>query len=164
VTAHVLKAGNREKANTYFNQAVQFQKQGKLTSAISAYSKAIATDPSYAQAYYNLAIAHRDSNQLEHALDNYELALQANEKFTDARFNYAILLKELGYTDDAIAQYEILLQQNPNEASLHLTVATLYAHNRATLDAARLHYEAYLRLAPNSPLERDIRRWLDQNH
>jgi hypothetical protein len=39
----------------------------------------------------------------------------------------------------------------------------LYARNRATFANAREHYQIYLKLSPNSPLARDIRRWLDQN-
>lgn len=163
VAPRVLKPGNRTQAKTYFNQAVQLQQQGKLAAAISTYGKAIAADPSYAQAHYNLAIAYRDSRQPDRALDNYELALTANDKFTDARYNYAILLQEQGYIEDAIAQYETLLQENPNDGSIHLAVAALYARDRATAHKARQHYEAYLKLVPNSPVARDIRHWLDQN-
>jgi hypothetical protein len=44
-----------------------------------------------------------------------------------------------------------------------LAVAALYARDRATSHKARQHYEAYLKLVPNSPVARDIRHWLDQN-
>ena len=97
-------------------------------------------------------------------MENYELALIANPSSTDARINYAILLQEQGYTDDAITQFEKILAANPNEASAHLSLGGLYAHDRATYAKARDHYQTFLKLSPNSPLARDIRRWLDQNH
>jgi regulator of sirC expression with transglutaminase-like and TPR domain len=87
----------------------------------------------------------------------------ADPNFNDARFNYAILLQQENYIADALAQYEKILQTNPNEASVRLTVATLYARDPATKAQARQHYQAYLRLVPNAPPSRDIRRWLEQN-
>jgi tetratricopeptide (TPR) repeat protein len=158
-----LKAGNRQKAVPFFNDGVKLQQQGNLTGAITAYRKAIAADAAYASAYYNLAIAYREARQPDNALSNYELALIASPEYTDARFNYAILLQEQGYYDDAIAQYERILQMNPNDATAHLSVANLYARDRATQAKAREHYQAFVRLAPDSPLARDIRRWLEQN-
>lgn len=158
-----LQPGSRPKATRYFNEGVQLQQQRNLGAAISSYGKAIATDPSFAQSYYNLAIAYRDARQFDNALDNYELALLANPNFTDARYNYALLLQEQGYTDDAIAQYEKILEGNYNEVSAHLSVAALYARNPATLPKAREHYQTYLKLSPQSPFARNIRRWLDQN-
>jgi superkiller protein 3 len=163
VAATVLKAGNRTKAKSYFNDGVIQQQQGKLANAIGYYNKAVATDPSYAQAYYNLGVAYNAARQPARALDNYEWALTADPGFNDARFNYAILLQQEGYTTDALNQYEKILAQNPDDASVHLTVGTLYARDRETWPKARLHYEAYLKLAPNSPPARDIRRWLDLN-
>jgi hypothetical protein len=35
--------------------------------------------------------------------------------------------------------------------------------DRATYDKARQHFQAYLKLAPNDPTARGIRRWLEQN-
>ena len=163
VTVKKLTPGNRTKALAYFNEGVKFQQQGNVVSAIAAYDKAIAADPTFAKAYYNSAIAYRNAGQPERALENYELALAADPHYVDARFNYAILLQEQGYIDDAISQYSKILQTDPNDASAHLSVAGLYARDRATIARAREHYQAFLRLSPNSPLARDIRRWLDQN-
>jgi Tfp pilus assembly protein PilF len=59
---------------------------------------------------------------------------------------------------------ERVLADNPKDASAHLSVATIYAHDRATFAKARDHYLAFLQLSPNSAAARDIRRWLDQNH
>ena len=163
VTTAALKAGDRPAAKTFFNDGIAQQQQTKLPAAIAAYAKAIVADPTFAQAYYNLGIAYRDSNQPDKALDNYELALAAQADFRDARFNYAILLQQQGFIVDALAQYEKILEINPNEPAVRLTAATLYARDPATHAKARLHYDAYLRLVPNSPMARDIRDWLDKN-
>jgi len=163
VTMKRLTPGNRTKALVYFNEGVKFQQQGNVTGAIADYDKAIAADATFAKAYYNLAIAYRSAGQPEPAMENYELALVADPHYIDARFNYAILLQEQGYIDDAISQYSMILQADPNDASAHVSIAGLYARDRATIAKAREHYQAFLRLSPNSPLARDIRRWLDQN-
>lgn len=158
-----LKPGNHTQALAYFNEGVTFQLQNKPANAVADYTKAIAADPTFAKAYYNLAIAYRSGGLMDRALDNYELALIADPNYTDARFNYAVLLQEQGYFDDAITQFERIVAENPNDASTHLSLGGLYARDRATYARAREHYQAFLRLSPNSPLARDIRRWLDQN-
>jgi tetratricopeptide (TPR) repeat protein len=158
-----LVTGNHTKALTYFNEGVKAQQQGNIASAIASYGKSIAADPAFAKAYFNLAIAYRGAGQPERAMENYELALMADPRYADARYNYAILLQEQGYTDDAIAQFAKILQSNPNDASAQLSIAGLYARDRASLSRAREHYQAFLKLSPNSPLARDIHRWLDQN-
>ncbi len=163
VTTAALKAGDRAAAKTFFNDGIAQQQQAKLPAAIAAYAKAVATDPTFAQAYYNLGIAYRDANQPDKALDNYELALATQPDFRDARFNYAILLQQQGFIVDALAQYEKILEINPNEPAVRLTAATLYARDPATRAKARQHYDAYLRLVPNSPMARDIRDWLEKN-
>ncbi len=160
---HTLAVGNRNKALIHFNEAVILQQQGRLTNVVELYQKAITTDPSFAPAYYNLANAYRDLRHPDRALDNYELALMADPKFGDARLNYAILLQQQNCVADALDQYERVLQDNPANAAVHVTIAGLYAIDRNTLDKARGHYEAYLKLVPNAPRATDIRRWIDQN-
>jgi tetratricopeptide (TPR) repeat protein len=163
IPARTLKAGSRAKAQTYFTEGLLLQKQNKLAAAIASYGKSVSADPTFASAYYNLAIAYRDSNQPDRALDNYELALMASPKLSSARINYAILLQQEGYTADAVREYESYLQDTPNDASVHWAVATLYARDRDTRDKARQHYQAYLKLMPNTPLARDVRTWLEKN-
>ncbi len=162
VAVKLLRAGDRAKASVYFNDGVKLHQQHNLSGAISAYAKATAADPTLAIAYYNAAIAHRELGQINKALDNYELALIANPSYTDARHNYAILLEQQSYFDDAIEQYETILRINRADAAAHRAVAAIYARDPATISKARQHYEAYLRLAPDSPLAHDIQRWLDQ--
>lgn len=158
-----MKPGNRAKALALFNDAANLQRQNKVADAISEYTKVIATDPSFPKTYYNLAIAYGTIGQTERAMDNYELALMADPNYVDARFNYALLLQSQGFTDDAIAQYQKILAANPNDASTHLTLGGLYARDRATYPEARDQYQSFLRLAPNSPIAYEIRRWLDQH-
>ena len=130
---------------------------------VAVLESVLRRDPEHIGANHYYIHAVEASRQPERALGNYELALHANPKFTNARINYAILLQQEGYTVDALAQYEIALQETPNDASIHLTAATLYARDRETKDKARQHYQTFLKLSPNSPLARDVRRWLDQN-
>ncbi|MCX7887614.1 MAG: tetratricopeptide repeat protein [Verrucomicrobiae bacterium] len=157
-----LPRGDRQKALVLFNEAVGLQQRGDLASAVQLYQKAVAADASFAAAYYNLAHAYRDLKDTERAFENYELALMADPNFDDARRNYAILLQQQGYIADAVEQYEMILQRHPEDAAIHVTVAGLYAADRATIHKARKHYEAYLKLVPNAPHAAEIRRWLEQ--
>jgi tetratricopeptide (TPR) repeat protein len=149
----------------YFNGGVKYQQElHDDANAIVDYIRAIETDPTFPTSYYNLAIAYRSIGQPDRALDNYELALVADPNYADAHFNYAILLQEQGYFDDAIVQFERVLVDSPNDASSHYSLGNLYARNPATYARARVHYQAFLKLSPNSLVSRRIRRWLDENH
>jgi tetratricopeptide (TPR) repeat protein len=163
IAPQTLKPGNRNKALVFFNNAAALQRQGKAADAIAEYTKAVAADPAYSRIYYNLAIAYTSIGQTERALDNYELALMADPNYVDARFNYALLLQTTGYTEDAITQFKKILATNPSDATTHLLIGRLYARDRATLPQARDHYQQFLKLAPDSPLARETRHWLDQN-
>ncbi|MEI6084228.1 MAG: tetratricopeptide repeat protein [Verrucomicrobiota bacterium] len=163
VSVGTLKAGDRTKAKTAFNEGITQQQQGKPNAAIAAYGRAVAADPSFAQPYYNLAIAYVEMRLADKALDNYELALAADPDFSNARYNYAIILQKQGYLTDALAQYELFLAKNPKDASLHLIAASLYARDPQTKDKARQHYQAVQKLTPDSPAGRDARDWLSKN-
>ncbi|MCG3147655.1 MAG: Lipopolysaccharide assembly protein B [Verrucomicrobiae bacterium] len=158
-----LRAGDRTKARADFNEGVKQQQLGKTAAAVTAYTRAITTDPAYGQAYYNLGIAAVELNQPEKALEYYEYALAADPDFSNARYNYAIILQKQGYLADAVAQYERLLVKTPQDASLHLIVASLYARDPQAKDKARQHYQAVQRLTPNTPAGRDARDWLQKN-
>jgi tetratricopeptide (TPR) repeat protein len=163
IAARTLKPGNRTKALLLIKNAYTLQSQNKIADAISVYTQAIATDPSYFLPYYDLAIAYASIGQPERALDNYELALMADPNYVNARYNYAVQLQALGYVDDAIAQCKKILAVNPNDATTHWLLGRLYARDRATYAEARDHYQMFLKLAPNSEIARDTRRWLDQH-
>jgi tetratricopeptide (TPR) repeat protein len=163
LAARTLKPGNRTKALVLLKGAYDLQSQNKIADAISEYTKVIAADPSYFLAYYDLGIAYASIGQPDRALDNYELALMADPNYVNARYNYAVQLQALGYTDDAVAQCKKILAVNPNDATTHWLLGRLYARDRATRAEARDHYQQFLKLAPNSELTRDTRRWLDQN-
>jgi tetratricopeptide (TPR) repeat protein len=144
---------------------VAAHQRGDLYAAVTGYAKAVAADPSFSNAHYNLAIAYQANGQLDKALDHYEWALLTNPTHNEARFNYAIVLQQQEYFPDAIREMELLLKSNPKDTTLHLSLATMYARNRATYDKARRHYQDYLRYTPdkNSVIARDIRAWLDKN-
>jgi tetratricopeptide (TPR) repeat protein len=163
IAVRTLKPGNRAKATVFFNGGANYQQQGQVANAAAEYVKAVAADPSFAKAYYNLAIAYATLGQPDRALDTYELALVADPHYANARFNYAVLLQEQGYLDDAITQFERILAENPNDAITHFSLGNLYARDRATYAKARDHYQAFLKLSPNSTLSRGVRHWLEQN-
>ena len=163
IVVPTLKAGNRSKAESYFNEGILMQQQGRLVAAIALYTKAVSADPTFSKAYYNMAIAYQGAKQTEKALDNYELALAANQSFSDAHFNYAILLQEEGYLAEALAQYEKFIELKPNDERGLFAAATLYSRDAATKDKARQYFIAYLKVAPNSPSSSQVRDWLGKN-
>ena len=73
----------------YNDQGVLLQRDGKVTSAIGSYQRAISLNPDYAQAHYNLATAYEEVLDYDQALSEYQTALRADPQLFLAYNNLA---------------------------------------------------------------------------
>lgn len=62
----------------YFQLGVLLSAEGKLMEATTAFQKAVALDPQYANARYLLALTYLNSNKTEPALEQLRVVLQTN--------------------------------------------------------------------------------------
>lgn len=155
--------GDRFKAQSFFAQAVQAHRDGRLGEAISNYDQATTHDPAFFEAHYNLGLAAYESKNWPLSLSAYETALSINSTSANCRYNFALALQQAGYYQDAADQLEQLVIQHPSEARAHLTLASLYAEELAKPLLARPHYRKVLELAPQHGQAPAIRYWLTAN-
>ena len=161
-------AGDRARAEEFFAQGVQAQRDRRVNDSVKLYRAAAEADPSFFEAQSNLGLAAYDAGDMGQSLLAHETALAIKPDSFSARFNFSLALKKAGYIQDAAQQLERLIAGNPNEpparlAMIHLTLANLYAEQFHRPDSARPHYLKVLDLDPHNSQATSIRYWLRDN-
>jgi tetratricopeptide (TPR) repeat protein len=156
-------AGDRVRAQAFFNQGLQAQREGSVRDAVAAYRTAAQLDPAFFEAQANLGLAEHDLGEMEQSLAAYENALAIKPDSTRTRFSFALALRKAGCYLDAAQELERVLAANPEDASAHFALANLYAEQFHQPQAARQHYERVLAIDPRYPQATDIRFWLNEN-
>jgi tetratricopeptide (TPR) repeat protein len=161
-------SGDRVAAERLFAQALEAQRDRRLTDAIAGYRAAIQADPGFFEAHWKLGLCAYDANDMPLSLFAYESALAIKPDSFYARFNFALALKKAGYLIDSAQELERSLAVNSAEspahlAEVHLMLANLYAEQFNQPQAARPHYLKVLDLDPNNTQATTIRYWLREN-
>ena len=161
-------SGDRVAAERLFSQALEAQRDRRLTDAIAGYRAAIQADPGFFEAQWKLGLCAYDANDMPLSLFAYESALAIKPDSFYARFNFALALKKGGYLVDSAQELERALAVNATEspahlAEVHLMLANLYAEQFNQPQAARAHYLKVLDLDPGNTQATTIRYWLREN-
>jgi tetratricopeptide (TPR) repeat protein len=161
-------SGDRVSAERWFGQALEAQRDLRVTDAVAGYRAAVQADPGFFEAQCNLGLSAYDANEMPMSLLAYETALAIKPDSFNARFNFALALKKGGYIIDSARELERSLVANASEspphlAAVHLMLANLYAEQFHQAQAARAHYLKVLDLDPNNTQATTIRYWLREN-
>jgi tetratricopeptide (TPR) repeat protein len=152
--------GKRDQAARFFQEGARAHADKQLLTAIAAYKRAIALDPSYFEAYYNLGLAASENRDLPLALAINEEASALNPDSVDARYNFALSLRDAHYYVDAAFELRELLGRAPDEVRAHFALANIYSQFLDEPKLAQQHYIRVLELSPNHREAQDIREWL----
>ncbi|OQY27396.1 MAG: hypothetical protein B6243_13050 [Anaerolineaceae bacterium 4572_5.2] len=120
-----LRAGNLEKANQYFQQAIDkgytnaksltglgdaYLAQEKYEQAEAAYQKALQLKkPNNAQIYSSLGYIYARTERLPEAIEANSKVLESLPDDFDSHKNLAILYQQLGQIDQALVHAEVAL-------------------------------------------------------
>jgi Flp pilus assembly protein TadD len=159
----VMRKGDRPAAERAFGEGYRAHTRYRFSEAISAYQRAVQSDPSFFEAQYNLGVAAYENGDLPMALSAYETALAIEQDSLKARFNFASTLEQAGYPRDAADEFEKLVPHHDDEVRIHASLANLYAHKLGDPKRARTHYLRILELDPRYPDATAIRYWLERN-
>jgi tetratricopeptide (TPR) repeat protein len=124
--------------------------QGRREEARSAFERAVALDPAYANAHRALGTVLYRDGRFDEAARAYERAIELAPDDVSARHNYGVLLHAQGRIVDAIAQYEAALRIDGRHADAHHGLALAFKAQGRLADAVD-HYRAALRTAPDWP-------------
>lgn len=137
--------------------AQELEDQGALAEAAELYRAAMAAGGPRPELCFRLAELLYQAGDLSGARERYYLAIELDEDYVEARANLGCVLAEQGQCELAVAAFEGALAFHPHYADVHYHLArTLDRLHRAA--EAELHWDDFLRLAPDSPWA-DEARW-----
>ncbi len=141
--------------------AADLEDEGNLAAAVEAYrAHAAAAGPS-APVCFAMAELLYCLGDVSASRERYYAAIELDENYVEARANLGCVLAELGERELAVAAFEGALTLHADYADAHFHLArTLDESKRA--DEAALHWQEFLRLAPESPWAAVARERLDK--
>jgi len=102
-----------------YDQGLAAHRQGRLDEAITAYRRAIAAAPAFAEALNALGIALQQRGDLAGAVAAYRAALAANPDYASACSNLGAALFTQGEVDAALDWYRRAIELRPDHADAH---------------------------------------------
>jgi Flp pilus assembly protein TadD len=135
-------------AETFNNQGILFEKQGRLDDALRYYRQAVETNPAFPEAHVNLASILARQGQTDEARAHYEEAVRLRPAFPEARNNLGALYARLGKFAEAEAEYRLAIETKPDYPDPFNNLANTLAAQGRFAEAEECFREA-LRLKPD---------------
>jgi serine/threonine protein kinase/tetratricopeptide (TPR) repeat protein len=135
----------------YYNQGVQFLRQGRDLDAQKQLQASIQQDPEFALGFSRLAQAYADLGYDSEAEQTSRKAVDLSENLPPQE-KYLIAASHAGIMKDypkAIEAYENLAKAVPGDSDVQFALGSLYEQTGA-FDKAREHYDAVLKADPQS--------------
>jgi tetratricopeptide (TPR) repeat protein len=130
------------------NLGVHFVDAGRTDEGVSALSRAVAIDSSYALARRGLGVALNAAGRQAEAIAHHEAAIALDPRDGGARYNLANALADLGRLDEAIVRYREAAAAD-TAAAIHVNLA-LALVRRGDIDEAMSAAQEGVRLAPDN--------------
>jgi len=150
-------AAHPDYAEAYNSLGVVRARQGRHEDARAAFRKVLELDPTSAKAYENLAVDEMAAGDLNGAAADLARALALDPRLASAHNALAAVQLRQGREAEAIAAWKTALELNPRmyDALYNLGTVLVKAGRR---DEARPYLERFIREAPRSRYDTDIRR------
>lgn len=98
----------------YYGLGMVYQKRGKLSSAISAYKKALLIDPKKISIYYSLGACYLEKGMFDKAISQFKDALAISPNDPNLYYNLGVSNWRGGRISDAISSYKKVLELSFN--------------------------------------------------
>ena len=132
----------------YFNHGFAYAKQGNFTEAISAYTKAIEINSSFAEAYNNRGLNYVEQGNLPQAISDYNKAIEINSNLPDAYANRGLAYARQRNFDQAVSDFTKAIEINPNFAEAYINRGTAY-NDQGNFTQAISDYNKAIEINPN---------------
>ena len=121
---------------------------GKNDIAVEFITKALATQPDFAEAHCNLGNALKELGRLDEAVASYRKALAIQPDSAGAHSNLGLVLRALRRLDEAAASHRKALAIQPDSAEAHYNLG-LALQDMGRLDEAITSYHKALNIKPD---------------
>lgn len=129
-------------------------------AAITAYQRAIAGRPEFADAHNNLGrVLHDQRQDLASAESHYRIAICIAPAVALYHYNLGVVVEDQHRVGEAVAHYEAALALDPQLADAHWNLARIFelaarrTSNDLMMQTAVRHLTAYRSLARSSALQ-----------
>jgi tetratricopeptide (TPR) repeat protein len=149
-------------AEYWFQRGLALEETGApVEEAVSAYRKAIESNPNASGALVNLGTIAFRMRKLKEAAEYYTRASQADPQYPLAHFNLGNLCDEQGNFEAARKHYLEAIRLSPRYADAHFNLALLCERNNEVLQAIG-YWQTYLKLDSTSSWAIAARKQLDR--
>lgn len=115
-----------ENSQDYYNEGVEYLKQGQNQNAVDSLQKAVELDPNYAEAYSALGAAYRAMDKYNEAIDACKKAINIVPDVADPYVTMGSAYYMLGKTQEAINACKKAIKLNPQMPEAYLGLANIY--------------------------------------
>ena len=158
-----ISAGAFKKSPDQFIQwATELEDEGDVVSAAEVYRSMALAHGISPDINFRIAELLYQAGDLSAARERYYNAIELDETFVEARASLGCVLVELGQHDLAISAFKGALHYHRDFAEVHFHLARLLDETGKT-EAAIVHWEAFLELAPKSPWAEEARQRMRKN-
>jgi tetratricopeptide (TPR) repeat protein len=117
----------------------------------SAFEKAIAIKPLFAEAWHNLGHVLRSQNKLDDAEKSYLRSVEISPYYQSGLLNLGIVRLARAKNIEALSTFQQLLGFNPSHVEAHIN-AGICEHIARNIPQAKLHYQQAITLDPKNAL------------
>ena len=149
-------------ADAHNNLAAIAVDQQQWRDAVRHSRRTLELAPGLVEAWNNLGVGLEETGEIAEARTAYSKALELDSDYWIAYHNLALLLKNAGQAEEAANAFDEVLTRVPNHGETHLELGELYAGALNQPERAKIHWNAFLRHAPNHPRQQEIRRRLGE--
>ncbi len=132
----------------WFEQGFAVAASGNFPDAVTAYTKAVESNPQFAAAYRNRGIAYTNLGKHNQAILDYNKAIKINPKQAAAYNNRGTAYGNLGKFSQAISDFNKAIQLYPQDAEAHYNRGLSY-EQLGNYNQAIKNYNKSIEINPN---------------
>ncbi len=144
-------AASGQTVKEHFLRAMEAQRTGNPTLAITEFTTAIQLDPQFHHAYYNRGLIYASTGNLDLAIIDYTKTIEIKPDFFPAYNNRGDIYLGRNQLDNAFSDFSKALELDPNSALALMNRGSVYM-KRGMFTEAVADYERSAKLDPKQAL------------
>lgn len=158
-TKHENSISNHDKALKFYDEGVDYFRNGNYKKALPKFKKAVKIDKEFAFAWDNLGVCQRKLGKYKEAINSYNESLKLDPLGRVPLMNIPVAYELLKDYDNAILAYKRFSELYPNDAEGDYGIGRIHHMKGNYEDALDSMFKAYLKYKEmKSPYVQDAER------
>jgi tetratricopeptide (TPR) repeat protein len=142
----VKKRSAAEVAMGHFNRGNEYLRLQQLPEAAADYTRALESDPSYAEAYFNRGLTMYYQANLPEAIDDFSKTIRLKPAHLDAFVNRGIAYRAMGDYERALEDFNHVIAIQPAAGNAYFNRGVLFYFNLGKPEQACSDWQKALEL------------------